>query len=174
MATKKKLLSFTAVDFETANHAASSICQIGIVRIENGELATTADILIRPPGNFYHYIHRKIHGIGPEMTAHAPAFDEVWPDLQPLFEDCDVVAHNINFDYSCLVKTLTYYGLGIPEMRRHCTYRLYGMSLDSACRSYNIPLNHHNALSDAWACAALFMKKQSVLFSVNPPAYGQT
>ncbi len=50
-----KYLNFTAIDFETANSAPSSICQIGLVRVEQGEVVHAVNQLIQPPGNTYNY-----------------------------------------------------------------------------------------------------------------------
>lgn len=36
------------------------------------------------------------------------------------------------------------------------TYRSFGENLVSVCRKYRIPLNHHNALSDALTYAELY------------------
>jgi DNA polymerase-3 subunit epsilon len=38
----------------------------------------------------------------------------------------------------------------------HCTYQIFRDNLASLCVKYNIPLNHHDALSDAKACSELF------------------
>ena len=45
--------SFTAIDFETANGYGYAICQIGLVRIENGIIVNEISILVQPPDNFY-------------------------------------------------------------------------------------------------------------------------
>jgi DNA polymerase III subunit epsilon len=39
----------------------------------------------------------------------------------------------------------------------HRTYRIYNDNLFSLCQRFKIPLNHHEALSDARACAKLFL-----------------
>jgi len=44
-----------------------------------------------------------------------------------------------------------------PDYEKHCTYRIFGSNLESLCNQYEIPLNHHDALSDAKACAELFL-----------------
>jgi DNA polymerase-3 subunit epsilon len=69
-----KINSFTAIDFETANHKPYSICQVGLVRVENEIITEEIDILVKPPENKYHYIFPGIHGITPEMTKTALSF----------------------------------------------------------------------------------------------------
>jgi DNA polymerase III subunit epsilon len=60
--------SFTAIDFETANHSGNSICQVGLVRVSNGHITEKLDLLIKPPDNRYHDIQMRIHGITPSPT----------------------------------------------------------------------------------------------------------
>jgi len=43
-----------------------------------------------------------------------------------------------------------------PEYEKHCTYRIFRQNLASLCEHYKINLDHHDALSDAKACAELF------------------
>lgn len=148
--------SFTAIDFETANHSGNSICQIGLVRVETGKITEVLEFLVKPPENYYHFIHQGIHGITPEKTAKSPTFKKIWPEIAPFIIDQNVVAHNISFDASVLIKTLTHYNIKIPEFEKHCTLKIYGEKLNILCGKYKIDLNHHEALSDAMACAKLF------------------
>lgn len=153
--------TFTAIDFETAQGSRNSICQIGLVHIRNGNIVHEADILVQPPGNYYWGSFSDIHGITPAKTASAPTFNKVWAEVEPYFKGQHVVAHNgFGFDFQVLDKTLQYYDLQTPSYIKHCTYRLYGEALKSLCVRYGIKLNHHNALSDALACAQLFMLHQ--------------
>jgi DNA polymerase-3 subunit epsilon len=151
------LNTFTAIDFETAQAKRSSICQIGLIRVEDGVITNKFDVLIQPPGNEYFYMNIEIHGIRPEHTRNSPTFDKVWHHLEPFIKDQNVVAHNGAFDFSCLKKTLEHYQLAAPKYEKHCTYKLYGKALKPLCIHYGIELKHHNALSDAMACASLFM-----------------
>ena len=156
--------TFTALDFETATAERSSICQIGMVRVVDGEIFQTFSQLIRPPDNKYHYTNIRVHGITPLKTLNEPTFDEIWPVMRTYIEDQLVVAHNVSFDAGVLRATLKYYGLSIPEFRTECTLRLSGMNLNKTCESLGIELlQHHNAMHDALACAKayLILKKNS-------------
>ena len=149
--------SYTAIDFETAQGKRWSICQVGLVRVENEIITAQLSILVQPPDNYYWNRFIDIHGITPEQTANAPTFDIVWQQIEPFIKNQQVVAHNgFAFDFNCLAKTLEYYGLATPEFTGHCTYRIFGDNLSSLCKQYNISLNHHEALSDARACGELF------------------
>ena len=91
------------------------------------------------------------------MTLDAPTFDKVWHLIKPYIDGQHTVAHNITFDAGCLKATLEYYGLPIPEFTQYCTMRIFGGGLADNCKEHGIELNHHDALSDATACAKLFL-----------------
>ena len=150
--------SFTAIDLETAHSKRWSICQIGIVKVDNGEISTEFHKLIQPPDNVYNMRNVAIHGISPDDTEDAPTFNQAWPEIKPYIEGQAVVAHNGHaFDFSALKQTLEYYNIPVPDYEKHCTYRIYKEKLDALCDYYDIPLDHHDALSDARACANLFL-----------------
>ena len=152
------MYSFTAIDFETANSDPSSICQVGLVRIENSIVVKEINILVQPPRNYYWKNFIAIHGITPNMTAFSPTFGEVWTTIEPYIAGENIVAHNISFDNNCLKRSLAHYHLAQPDYKTHCTYRIYRKKLSLLCQEHNIHLNHHDALSDANACAMLFLK----------------
>ena len=149
--------SYTAIDFETAQGKRWSICQVGLVRVENNLITDQLSILVQPPDNYYWDRFIDIHGITPEQTADAPTFGVVWHQIEPYIKNQHVVAHNgFGFDFHCLKQTLEFYGLANPVFTGHCTYQIFRDNLASLCVKYNIPLNHHDALSDANACSELF------------------
>ena len=102
----KYMNSFTAIDFETAHGKRWSICQVGLVRVENGEITHTLNRLVCPPDNYYFYRNIEIHGITPYKTKFAPNFATVWNEMMPFIHNQTVVAHNGAFDFSCLAQTL--------------------------------------------------------------------
>ena len=153
--------SFTAIDFETAQGPRWSICQVGLVRVENGKITDELSILVKPPDNYYFYKNIEIHGITPEMTVNTQTFDKIWPKIKPYIKGQNVVAHNgFSFDFQCLAQSLEYYNIEKPEYEKHCTYKIFGKDLATLCEEHNIELNHHNALSDALACTKLFLLYQ--------------
>jgi len=150
--------TFTAIDFETAHYQGWSICQVGLIRVEQGLITEEHSWLVQPPDNYYYRGFTAIHGIHAEMTESAPTFNIVWDKMQPYIEQQHVVAHNgISFDFPVLNKTLQYYGMWKPDFEKHDTYRIYKKGLAKLCLEYDIALKHHDALSDARACALLFM-----------------
>ena len=152
--------TFTAIDFETAHPKHWSICQVGLVRVEQGVVVQEMSILVHPPENEYWSRFTEIHGLSWEDTVHQPGFDQVWPQIASLIEGQTVVAHNMSFDGSCLKQALAYYHLEPVIYDAQCTYKLYRKKLNLLAEEYGITLNHHNALSDARACAQLFLRHQ--------------
>jgi DNA polymerase-3 subunit epsilon len=151
--------SFTAIDFETAQGKRYSICQVGLVRVENQIITEQLSILVQPPDNYYWNNFIDIHGITPEQTADAPTFDTVWKHIEPFIKNQNVVAHNgFSFDFPVLSKTLEYYGMQTPEYNKFCTYKIYNSNLANLCKEFDIHLNHHDALSDAKACGELYLR----------------
>lgn len=150
--------SYTAIDFETAQGKRWSICQVGLVRVENQIITEQLSVLVQPPDNYYWNKFIDIHGICPEQTEDAPTFDRIWHQIAPFIKGQHVVAHNgFAFDFYCLKRTLEYYGIATPDFIGHCTYKIFKDNLARLCQQYHIPLNHHDALSDALACAELFL-----------------
>ncbi|MCZ2248483.1 MAG: 3'-5' exoribonuclease [Bacteroidia bacterium] len=151
------LSSYTAIDFETAQGKRWSICQVGLVHVENQVITEQLSILVQPPDNYYWNNFIDIHGITPELTSNAPTFGSIWHQIEPFITNQNVVAHNgFAFDFPCLKNALAYYDIAEPHYEKNCTYKLYKKSLAILCQEHHIPLNHHDALSDANACAELF------------------
>ena len=136
---------------------------MAIVTVENGIIVDEYYTLIQPPDNEYFYRNIEIHGIVPEDTANEPFFDEVYPEIKKRLTGKTMVAHNESFDRSVLRKTMEHYGLDYAELnladKWECTYRIHGASLDACCNEHGIELDHHHALSDARACATLYLKQ---------------
>ena len=152
-------MNFIALDVETAIGKRWSICQIGLAIVEKGKIISTISKLVQPPQNEYNHWNINVHGITPEMTINEPLFPKIWNEIYPLIRNKSLVAHNAPFDINCLQQTLEYYNLPIPDFKCACTYAQTGKKLDIACKEFDIELtNHHDAASDAVACAEVFLK----------------
>jgi DNA polymerase-3 subunit epsilon len=157
-------ITFTAIDFETAQHARTSICQVGLVRVEAGVIVHELSLLVQPPNNYFRADFTQIHAITPNDTVRSPSFAGVWPQVEPYIAGQRVVAHNgFRFDFDVLQKTLCHYGLAVPIFEKVCTLRIYRKRLADLCAEHGIPLDHHDALSDARACAHLYLRSQAVV-----------
>ncbi|MDP4272125.1 MAG: 3'-5' exonuclease [Bacteroidota bacterium] len=159
-------MTFTAIDFETA--ICHHICSVGIVCVENGIIVDEYLSLVRPPDNYYDRHTIQVHGITAAKTANAPTFDQVYPEIEKRLKGRMVVAHNESFDRPVLQKLMADYGFDYADLdlsdQWECTYRIYsskGFSpagLGACCEKLGITLNHHEALSDARACAELYRR----------------
>lgn len=159
--------SFVAIDFETATGYMNSACALGIVTVEHGFITSTWQALIQPPDNRYWYSNTRVHGISARHTAYEPDFFEIYPEIHQRLYGKTLVAHNESFDRNVLKQSMMYYGieyedLGLPD-KWLCTLRIYRQKgfhpagLKACCHRMGIELDHHNALSDALACARLFI-----------------
>ena len=163
---------FVAIDFETADQGRDSACAVGLVRVENGVVVKKVVQLIQPPrfegGDLFtpapaEFMFTYIHGIKPAMVADQPTFKHAWPKLAPILQGAHfVAAHNAPFDNGVLAACCAAAGIPAPVLRFICTVKLarstwniYPTKLSNVCQHLNIDLNHHEALSDAHACAQI-------------------
>ena len=155
------MTTFVALDFETADRYRDSACSLGLVRVEQGQVVAKAHYLIRPPRRLFEFSH--IHGITWAMVAQQPDFAELWPTLAPWLSGVDfLAAHNASFDRSVLYACCRAAGIAPPTPEFVCTVKLARQAwnirptkLPNVCDYLGIPLNHHDALSDAEACAKI-------------------
>jgi DNA polymerase-3 subunit epsilon len=155
---------FAAIDFETANQCLTSVCSVGIVVVRGGVIVDEIYELIRPAPAWYSRFNTRIHGLTAADTASANPFPMVWQRIAPRIEGLTLVAHNAPFDEGCLRAVYEYYAMSYPEYTFRCTCRMSRKAFpelahhDLATVSQNIgyPLaDHHHALADAKACAAI-------------------
>ena len=156
---------FVCIDVEMPNGESNRISAIGLSVFENGVLNRQFYSLVNPETWFQPYVVRLI-GITPEMVKDAPNFAEIWPTIEPLLSGSVLVAHGAGNDLKALGRCLRHYK--IPwnaEVPYICTVEactsLYpqrqGYSLDVLCEDFDIPLEHHHALSDSEACGRLLL-----------------
>lgn len=155
---------FAAIDFETANNERSSVCSVGIVIVRNGEIVDTFYSLILPEPNYYNYWCSQFHGLCHEDTDDAPVFPKVWAQIEPLIDGLPLVAHNKPFDEGCLKAVFRVYQMDYPNyefydtlcVSRHVLLDLENHQLHTVAAACGYELdNHHHALADAEACAAI-------------------
>ena len=159
--------NFAAIDFETANFERGSACSVGIVVVREGKMAERFYSLIKPEPNYYNYWCTRVHGLTRKDTDSAPIFPEVWAKVAPLVEGLPLVAHNSTFDEGCLKSVFRIYQMDYPDYRFHDTLKAARKQLPdlenhqlhtvSAACGYCLE-NHHHALADAEACAAIAIK----------------
>lgn len=166
--------TYLALDFETANHAADSACALGIAVVAGGRIVEEDAFLIRPPTREFFFTY--IHGLTWRHVENAPTFADLWPGLRPYLEEADyLVAHNAPFDMGVLNACCATWGLSPVPRPSVCTVRvarqvwdIYPTKLPDVCRRLGIGLKHHDAASDASACAGILVQALAAGWSPAP------
>ena len=156
---------FIVFDVETPNRLNNRMSAVGITVIEDGIIVNDFYTLVNPETSF-DYFNIQLTGISEESVWDAPAFPEVWEQIEPLMSSGLLVAHNAVFDISVLQKCLRDYSIEWkPYIRYLCTVQmgrklLPGIShrLNVMCDYYQIALDHHHAASDSRACAEILLR----------------
>ncbi|HEY2676686.1 MAG TPA: exonuclease domain-containing protein [Steroidobacteraceae bacterium] len=149
---------FVFVDLETtgANAAHDRVTEIGIVRIEDGQIVDTWSSLVNPGCGIPSAI-QAFTGINNEMVADAPRFSQVATCVLEKLQGAVFVAHNARFDYSFLRAEFRKLGVDFsaevlctvklsrrlfPELARH--------NLDAVIERHGLICeSRHRALGDA-------------------------
>lgn len=160
-------MNFLAIDFETANQEPDSACAIGLVKVVDGEIVEKVVHLIRPPTRVFQFTY--IHGLSWRDVAQKEDFGQLWSKIEPLFVGVDfLVAHNASFDKRVLAACCARYECPMPRLPFQCTVQIarrtwgiYPTKLSNVCEALNIELNHHEALSDAMACAQIMLQART-------------
>lgn len=164
------MIDFVALDFETADP--THPCSLGIAVVEDSQITLVKHWLIKPACYpYFHFYAQKIHGIKKEDVEFMPNFGQLWQEIKPFIENNTLVAHNAAFDISILKKTLQFYKIPVPKFNYFCSYLTARIawkdtkkaSLDYLCEQEHIEFKHHNADSDAYACAKLFLRELEIL-----------
>jgi DNA polymerase-3 subunit epsilon len=160
-------LDFTAIDFETANSNSASACSVGMVKVRGGEVVEKTGWLIHPPIGFdaFSEWNTRIHGIMAPDVEEAPFWREQLPDLVAFAAGDTLIAHNAGFDMGVITAACTASSVDCPDFRYLCslqvarrTYHLDSYRLPVAAMAAGFEdFDHHNALADAEACAAIIV-----------------
>ncbi len=156
-------MRYAAIDFETANYDADSACAVGLVVVENGQIVDRACHLIRPPSRDFTFTH--IHGLTWNDVREARSFGELWPELRELLRGTQfLAAHNAPFDRNVLAACCNTWQIFDNPPTFQCTvqvarrvWRIFPTKLPNVCQHLGIELRHHQADSDAEACARIMM-----------------
>jgi DNA polymerase III subunit epsilon len=157
------------VDLETTggNAACDRITEIGIVRVQNGELLEEWSSLINPECPISPYIEA-FTGISSEMVADAPLFANVASTVFEKLRGAVFIAHNARFDHSFLRAEFRKVGMAYsPEAL--CTVKLSRRlfpehvrhNLDAVIERHALSCSaRHRALGDARVLWDLWSKLQ--------------
>jgi DNA polymerase III subunit epsilon len=160
-------VDFTAIDFETANSSSASACSVGMVKVSDGRVVDSAYWLIKPPlghDEFWEW-NTRIHGLVAADVVDALLWTEQLPGLVDFAGDDILVAHNAGFDMGVITAACAATFVDSPAFDYACslqiarkTYHLDSYRLPVAAMAAGFEdFQHHNALADAQACAAIIV-----------------
>ncbi|WRS29538.1 exonuclease domain-containing protein [Actinomycetaceae bacterium MB13-C1-2] len=165
--------SFVSVDFETANRLGGvSACQIALVKVVDGNVVARQSSYLCPPVGYDRFEFTWLHGISQKQTSDAPAWDEASSDIAEFVGDSPVYAHNASFDARVWRELDNYFDTETLPDRFYCSYRLAQRTVPGLV-NYKLPtvahacapwfeLDHHQADSDAEACALIVASIQAM------------
>ena len=116
--------NYTIVDVETTGGSPyfNRVIEIGIIRIEHGELVREYQTLINPGRPIPEFI-TKMTGISDAAVSRSPLFEDIADELIDLFEGSIFVAHNSSFDYGFIKEEFRRLGYGF-NTDQLCTVRM--------------------------------------------------
>lgn len=163
--------AFTFVDLETTgtNPSRDRIIEIGVLRVENGELLKTFSSIVNPLIYIPSEI-RSMTGITQVEVDRAPLFEEVKYELKELLADSVFVAHNARFDYGFLKSEFNRYGdrfkakvLCTVKLSRALSPKFTRHNLDELINRFGLSCpNRHRAFDDAAVLWQFFQKAENV------------
>ena len=160
------MATFNAIDVETANADRASICQIGIVHVQDGVVVDRWQTLVNPEDWFDPW-NVSIHGIEEKDVRSSPTLPEVREELRRRLRGSVLVSHT-SFDRVAFERAMTKYGLeqlqvtwldSAKIVRRAWPerYGRKGYGLKNVATDLDIYFTHHDALEDARAAAEIVL-----------------
>ncbi|MDE0678917.1 MAG: exonuclease domain-containing protein [Gammaproteobacteria bacterium] len=161
------MLTFNAIDVETANADRASICQIGIVHVEEGDIVDRWETLIDPEDWFDPW-NVSIHGISEIDVSNSPTLPVVRNELRRRLRGSILVSHT-SFDRVAFERAMDRYGLEQLQVTWLDSSRIArrawrekfgrkGYGLKNVARELGISFRHHDALEDARASAEIVLR----------------
>ena len=159
-------MNFVSLDVETSNASLASICQIGIVHFQSGEVADKWSSLVDPE-DVFDGINVSIHGIDEEMVRGSPTFPQAAAEIARRVAGQTVATHT-SFDRSAIYQACSKYGLAMPICAWLDTARVarrtwpevanYGYGLSALAQRFEFEFRHHDALEDARAAGLILLR----------------
>ena len=159
-------LTFNAVDVETANSDPSSICQIGIVRVQSGVIKGQLSVLVNPEAPFNDF-NVRLHGIDYSAVRDSEALPRLEMRLRRLLEGTVLVSHT-SFDRRAMDGAMERYGLrpiratwlDSAMVARRAWPQRYRRRWNLAviAGDLGIAFRHHDAAEDARAAGEIVLR----------------
>lgn len=160
------MLTFNAIDVETANADRASICQIGIVHVRDGKILDQWQTLVNPETWFDQW-NTRIHGINESAVRQSPTLPKVRDELRARLRGSILVSHT-SFDRVAFERAMEKYHLEqlqatwldsakIVRLAWPESYGRSGYGLKNVARDLGISFVHHDAVEDARAAAEIVL-----------------
>lgn len=158
-------MEFVAIDVETANADMSSICQIGLARFVDGQLAEEWCTLVDPE-DYFDEVNISIHGIESGMVEGQPKLPQIADRLRSTLEGTVSVCHT-HFDRIAIGRAYDKYNLGpisttwldsarvVRRTWKDLAWKGYGLA--NVCNRIGYEFRHHDALEDAKAAGFVLL-----------------
>ena len=167
-------LTFNAIDVETANADRATVCQIGIVQVQDGVITDQWHSLVNPNA-WFDPVNVSIHGITKEDVAESPSLSDIRGELSRL--DGSIVVSHTSFDRVAVDRALRVNNLAplgvtwldsarIVRRAWPDRYARSGYGLKNVAADLRIVFNHHDALEDAKAAAEIVIRACAVTETV--------
>jgi len=152
------------VDLETTGlyPRTDRIVEIGLVRVTaDGRELDAWTTVVNPERDTGPV---QIHGLSARDVSGAPRFRDIAPDLLGHLREARLAAHNARFETSFIGAEFGRLGVDWGPPQFFCTMSVpaslgvvHSRALVACCSELGIPLEHHHALSDARAAAAVLV-----------------
>lgn len=159
------MLTFTAIDYETANSSRASACSVGYVVVQEGYVVRSQHEYIRPPTGL-EFTNSWLHGITAEHCEDAPEWMSVMEDMVAANPGAPLISYS-SFDKGVWNAAWQLQGdVAVPDVQfldalvlARRALELPGYSLPTVAAALQVPsFNHHNAEDDALACARIVLE----------------
>ena len=158
-------MQFVAIDVETANPDMGSICQIGMAKFVEGQLADEWVTLLDPE-DYFDDVNISIHGIEPRMVMGRPKLPQIAERVRSTLENTVTVCHT-HFDRIALTRAYGKYNLNpisttwldsarvVRRTWKDLAWEGYGLA--NVCSKIGYEFRHHDALEDAKAAGYVLL-----------------
>jgi DNA polymerase III epsilon subunit-like protein len=158
-------ISFTAIDFETANSHRGSACAVALVKVRDGNIVDTASWLIKPPPGIDEFdpINVELHGITGQDVQNAADWEMSLEGILQFVGEDPLVAFDAPYDASVMRKATEHQHLDLPAKDFYCALHLAQHHLNlpqhrlsDVLEALNLPpVQRHDVQAHALACAQI-------------------
>ncbi|RAM38240.1 hypothetical protein [Arthrobacter globiformis] len=160
-------ISFTAIDFETANSHRGSACAVGLVKVRDGHIVDTASWLIKPPPGIDDFdpVHVELHGIAEPDVQDAADWEMSLEGILQFVSEDPIVAFDAAYAASVMRKTTEHQNLDLPAKDFYCALHLAEdhlalprHRLSDVLAALDLPpVERHEPRAHALACARIVL-----------------